>query len=192
MYLLAHGVAFYARSSSFGRWRAQVDAGKPAVVLHGGGTRTLAIFAMQESEVRLDVDCWRLSSSSVSAELVWRRPASRCFPTCSDVTHQLTGAEYRGSRLAQRVGQYKWTWAGIAGLEFTFPQAEQVGVLVTPWGHGEWGITPSRDDVLVAEFAQQRHMLRFEHATASFVSTRCSDGEVVRGTAVGWSAGMKW
>ena len=90
------------------------------------------------------------------------------------------------------MAKYKWTWASVPGLEFAFPAAERMGVLVTPWGHGEWGITPSRTDVLLAEFAQQRHMLQFDGKEAKFTSTRCSDGEVVRGQAIGWTKGMAW
>ena len=44
--------------------------------------------------------------------------------------------------------------------------------------------TPQCTDVLVAEFAQQRHMLRFEPKEDKFVSTRCDDGEQVRGARV--------
>ena len=49
---------------------------------------------------------------------------------------------------------------------------------------------PSRDDVLLAEFAQQRHMLRFEPkgAPTRFTSTRCSDGDLVSGEDIGASA----
>ena len=42
-----------------------------------------------------------------------------------------------------------------------------------------------RADVLVAEFAQKRHMLQFaKEPSDTFVSTRCDDGEVVQGKAV--------
>ena len=37
---------------------------------------------------------------------------------------------------------------------------------------------------LVAEFAQQRHMLKFDAKGAGFVSTRCADGKVVAGGAI--------
>ena len=71
------------------------------------------------------------------------------------------------------------------GAELAVEGAEGGGVLVTPWGHGTWGIVASRPrDVLVAEFAQKRHMLRFEESGRCFVSTRCDDGEVVRGCQV--------
>lgn len=69
-------------------------------------------------------------------------------------------------------------------MRFTFSAAEGGGVLVTPWGHGEWGIVPSRGDVLFAEFAQKRHMLRFEKDMGAFVSTRCDDGERVQGRRI--------
>jgi len=201
-FLLAHGIAYSMNRGRVGSWWTEVVGGKPAIVLHGGGVKSTALFGGGEvfggskasEELRLAVDCWRLSSASpaFTADLVWRHPASRCFPTCSDQTHQLTAAEYSSSALAKRAGKYSWTWAGIQGMQFTFSAAEKLGVLVTPWGHGEWGITPSRSDVLLAEFAQQRHMLRFHDATATFTSTRCSDGEVVKGAAMGWEPGMDW
>ena len=124
----------------------------------------------------------KLRPSGVVADLVWSHPASRCFPSCSDRTHALTRSEKETSALAKRaISQPSaWTWAGISGMRFTFSEADG-GVLVTPWGHGSWGIVPSRDDVLVAEFAQKRHMLRFERERQAFVSTRCDDGEVVQG-----------
>ena len=68
-------------------------------------------------------------------------------------------------------------------MRFSF-SAEGTPLLVTPWGHGEWGTVRSRGDVLVAEFAHQRHMLRFDAATPSFVSTRCLDGDSVSGVAL--------
>ena len=51
----------------------------------------------------------------------------------------------------------EWTWSGIPGMRFEMQGAN--AVLVTPWGHGTWGVVPSRTDVLFAEFAQQVHML---------------------------------
>ena len=202
VFLLAHGVAYYEGAHKLGSWHAEVTGGKPSIVLRGGGVSgaklTLASLLSSgdgtDDQLQLDVNCWRLSNraAGIGGELVWRHPASRCFPTCSDSTHQLNGAEYGSSALAKRVAKYKWTWANVPGLEFAFPAAERVGVLVTPWGHGEWGITPSRTDVLLAEFAQQRHMLQFDDKEAKFTSTRCSDGEVVRGQAIGWTKGMAW
>mgnify|MGYP004414600417 FL=1 len=52
---------------------------------------------------------------------------------------------------------------------------------MTPWGHGTWGVVTKRTDVLFAEFAQQMHMLQFWIDERRFVSTRCSDGELVKG-----------
>ena len=99
------------------------------------------------------------------------------------MTHTLTADERTRSALAARVISTKasWSWAGIPGMRFTWAPSEGGGVLVTPWGHGTWGIVPSRDDVLVAEFAQKRHMIKFERSAGTFVSTRCDDGEVVQG-----------
>jgi hypothetical protein len=68
-----------------------------------------------------------------------------------------------------------WKWAGNRGLRF-----EASGVLVTPWGRGKWGILPSREGVLFADFGGARQELSFEH-WPRFESRRCSDGDVVRG-----------
>jgi hypothetical protein len=87
------------------------------------------------------------------------------------------------SQLAQQASKHTWTWAGIPGLQFKLGDdaGAQEGVLVTPWGHGTWGVVPKRTDVLFAEFAQQMHMLQFWIDERRFVSTRCSDGELVKG-----------
>ena len=119
------------------------------------------------------------------ASLVWSRPASRCFPSCSDVTHPLTPAE-SGTKLATAARGFAWTWgANRDGMRFNLSDDSPLGLLVTPWGHGEWGVVPSRPDVLYAEFAQQRHMLRFDPGRPAFISTRCSDGDTVRGDVLG-------
>ena len=191
IYLLAHGVAYFCaqpRQSSAGAlgwWRAAPDG---HVVVGGAshGTQTGSFFGGSDSPTErwLRVDCWTLTSNATSpatsASLVWSHPASRCFPTCSDATHSVTSAEFQASELARKASELTWSWANIPGMRFTFSDTEG-GVLITPWGHGEWGITPSRKDVLVAEFAQQRHMLKFDTAVRTFVSTRCADGEVVQG-----------
>ena len=78
-----------------------------------------------------------------------------------------------------------WSWAGIPGMRFVYSANDGGGLLITPWGHGSWGVVPSRDDVLVAEFAQKRHMLLFDRQRDAFVSTRCDDGEVVQGGVAG-------
>ena len=46
------------------------------------------------------------------------------------------------------------------------------------------GVCPQHD-VLFAEFAQQMHMLQFWIDEGKFVSTRCSDGELVNGKSRG-------
>ena len=61
----------------------------------------------------------------------------------------------------QAVMRDEWTWSGIPGMRFELQGAN--AVLVTPWGHGTWGVVPSRTDVLFAEFAQQVHMLLFSN-----------------------------
>ena len=60
--------------------------------------------------MELFVACWRLlrllgappeQRLEPSGDFAWRRPASRCFPTCSDRTHPLTAEDLRTSALAQ-------------------------------------------------------------------------------------------
>ena len=82
----------------------------------------------------------------------------------------------------QAVMRGEWAWAGIPGMRFEMQGGS--AVLVTPWGHGTWGVVPSRKDVLYAEFAQKKHMLRFLPGERKFVSTRCDDGEVVHGAGM--------
>ena len=208
VYFLAHGVAHidglpgeppYPRAVGVrAQWRAHVDSAHGASVLlqyrppDGDGKQ------LRTAVLRLR--CWHLEevlgsgaglkqsggAAPAQADLVWSRPASRCFPTCSDQTHPLTAHESTSSPLAQRAMQRgaaprSWTWAGIPGMRFVYSSSEGGGVLVTPWGHGSWGIVPSRGDVLVAEFAQKRHMLLFDSAHDRFLSTRCDDGEIVQG-----------
>jgi hypothetical protein len=190
-YLLAHGVVHWPRagdaSRNFGWWRAEDGGGGGAGIVLGGGNAAAVrggAFASAAAELRLKAACWTLSAvdlPGVHATLVWSHPASRCFPTCSDSTHTLTASEHQAPGLARDVSSgQEFAWAGIPGMRFTFSAADGGGVLITPWGHGTWGLT-SRPDVLVAEFAQKRHMLRFDDARTSFVSTRCDDGEVVHG-----------
>ena len=190
IYLLSGGVSYAREVNAAGRWLAfhagggsggQVGSGQVLMQYRFKQTLTTAL-----RELRLNVDCWRLSELGAGgnpavADLVWQRPASRCFPTCNDPIGPLTAYAKDSSRVAQYAMQGGWTWAGIPGMEFKFNPAEGGGVLVTPWGHGEWGVVPSRGDVLFAEFAQKKHMLRFEKDTRAFVSTRCDDGEVVQG-----------
>ena len=94
--------------------------------------------------MELYVACWRLlrllgsppdQRLEPAADFAWRRPASRCFPTCSDHTHPLTAEELRASPLAQAVMRGEWAWAGIPGMRFEMQGGS--AVLVTPWGHGQ-------------------------------------------------------
>lgn len=74
--------------------------------------------------------------------------------------------------MAVRDGQ----WGGVQGLRF-----EAHGALVTPWGKGSWGALPGKPTMLFADFGGAQHELGFEDFP-KFTSTRCSDGEVVRGS----------
>ena len=74
--------------------------------------------------------------------------------------------------MAVRDGQ----WGGVQGLRF-----EAHGALVTPWGKGSWGALPGKPMMLFADFGGAQHELEFEDFP-KFTSTRCSDGEVVRGS----------
>lgn len=203
LHLLSGGLAHIeglgsalASDRVLGQWRVEHD-----------GTASGAAYVLLQYErygkaqaARLKVRCWHLEevvleggwvshTEPAGASLVWSRPASRCFPTCTESTHALTRSEKDTSVLAKRaMGMATWTWAGIPGLKFSFSEADGGGLLVTPWGHGSWGIVSSRDDVLVAEFAQKRHMLLFSKKEAAFTSTRCDDGEVVHGRPAHGSA----
>ena len=58
------------------------------------------------------------------------------------------------------------------------------GTFATPWGSGTWGVS-TRPRTLYASFIGADHLLTFsDDGAASFTSTRCSDGEVVKGIAV--------
>ena len=212
VYLLRGGRAYKVNGKQVGSWsvRALSAAASGASSEHreADGAAQAAALGMGvtlEGVVELTVPatsavsvfyvaCWRLykldnsGTTLVAAanDFAWRRPASRCFPTCSEHTHALTKAEMDASPLAQRVMGREWSWAGISGMRFKLgDDGGQEGVLVTPWGHGVWGVVPKRADVLFAEFAQQMHMLQFWIDEGKFVSTRCSDGELVNGKSRG-------
>ena len=71
----------------------------------------------------------------------------------------------------------KAAWGGVKWMEFS-PD----GTLKTPWGNGRWGdaATAKKPTTIFAEFIGQVHMLAV--ANGGFESTRCSDGETVKGT----------
>ena len=62
------------------------------------------------------------------------------------------------------------------GLEF-----RAQGELKTPWGHGKWGVLIDKPGVAFADFGGAMHEITFERWPV-FISTRCGDGEVVRGS----------
>ena len=55
------------------------------------------------------------------------------------------------------------------------------GQLRTLWGEGAWGVLPDAPGKLFADFGGGQHELRFE-SWPSFVSTRCHDGNIIRGS----------
>ena len=67
-------------------------------------------------------------------------------------------------------------WGSARGLQFLAR-----GQLVTPWGTGKWGALHGQPSALFADFGGAQHELDFG-AWPEFVSTRCSDGQVVRGS----------
>ena len=69
-------------------------------------------------------------------------------------------------------------WASMKGLRF-----EVGGLLQTPWAKGKWGVLPDKEGVLFADFGGAQHELTFETWPA-FISSRCSDGDVVRGSMI--------
>jgi len=78
----------------------------------------------------------------------------------------------------------KATWGGVEWVVF-----EPDGTFTTPWGNGKWGSASSkaRPNTLYADFIGSTHLLKVDEAGAGFLSTRCSDGEEVRGVFAGAS-----
>jgi hypothetical protein len=79
----------------------------------------------------------------------------------------------------------KASWGGIKWIEFGAD-----GTLTTPWGTGTWGdaSSPQRPSTIFARFIGQTHLLAFNGA--NYESTRCSDGENVKG-ALATAADLK-
>ena len=77
-----------------------------------------------------------------------------------------------------RVHGRKLDWGGCSGCLTLEPG----GMLSTSWGKGRWGktTTASFKNAIFARFVDVVHLLRFDEAGA-FLSTRCSDGEELRG-----------
>ena len=94
--------------------------------------------------------------------------------------HRLSAAEAQSSALALALrGRPTWSWAGTT--PFTFSPD---GQLQTPWGTGVWGLLPGEERGAFADFAGAHVVLEFEDHGAgvdTFVSTRCSDGDLVVG-----------
>lgn len=67
-------------------------------------------------------------------------------------------------------------WAGAKGMRF-----EAGGRLKTPWNTGVWGALPDKPATLFADFGGAQHELTFAK-WPQFLSMRCSDGEIVRGS----------
>jgi hypothetical protein len=80
-------------------------------------------------------------------------------------------------RSAPSVGRTGQGWWGTTDKRVSF---RAQGLLRTPWGAGTWGVLPDAPGKLFATFGGADHELSFE-AWPAFVSTRCSDGDVVHG-----------
>jgi hypothetical protein len=125
------------------------------------GTPLVRIQMGNDAPKFMQAACWRLHGRKgfdrgVHVDFEWAKPARRCFPTCDEQTQHLSRSSLGRSPLAKKVAGAVWSWGNNRdGLRFTFSN-EGVPLLVTPWGHGEWGTVRSRADVLVAEFAHQR------------------------------------
>ena len=80
-----------------------------------------------------------------------------------------------------RIAGRKLDWGGCSGC-LTFDAG---GILTTSWGKGRWGkaSTPSFPNVIFASFVNVVHLLKFQ-PSGQFLSTRCSDGEELRGSLI--------
>jgi hypothetical protein len=95
----------------------------------------------------------------------------------SDVLGAPPGVPQASAELARRVQASKDGWWGTTDKRVSF---RAQGLLRTPWGAGTWGVLPDAPGKLFATFGGADHELSFE-AWPAFVSTRCSDGDVVHG-----------
>ena len=95
----------------------------------------------------------------------------------SDVLGAPPGVPQASAELARRVQASKDSWWGTTDKRVSF---RAQGLLRTPWGAGTWGVLPDAPGKLFATFGGADHELSFE-AWPAFVSTRCSDGDVVHG-----------
>ena len=95
----------------------------------------------------------------------------------SDVLGAPPGVPQASAELARRVQASKDGWWGTPDKRVSF---RAQGLLRTPWGAGTWGVLPDAPGKLFATFGGADHELSFE-AWPAFVSTRCSDGDVVHG-----------
>jgi len=98
---------------------------------------------------------------------------TKATPDASNaIVKRLLGPAGAGSKL---------DWGGCAHCVELAPD----GALKTPWGSGRWGATSTIHfpDVAFAAFFNTVHLLRIA-PNGSFVSTRCSDGEGLRGALV--------
>ena len=98
---------------------------------------------------------------------------TKATPDASNaIVKRLLGPAGAGSKL---------DWGGCAHCVELAPD----GALKTPWGSGRWGATSTIHfpDVAFASFFNSVHLLRIA-PNGSLVSTRCSDGEGLRGALV--------
>ncbi len=79
--------------------------------------------------------------------------------------------------LARRVMRARAArWGSVRGRSF-----EPGGMLKTPWSKGTWGVLLDQPGAIFADFGHSQHELSFA-AWPAFTSTRCADGDVVRGS----------
>ena len=85
-------------------------------------------------------------------------------------------APNRGGALCERIAAVgSAEWGGTRGMTF-----HADGKLTTPWGSGKWGdASTDGKSTVFAEFFGVMHLLTFNGDT--FDSTRCSDGQEVKG-----------
>ena len=116
-------------------------------------------------------------------------PNTNAMGTVGWRRESISRAEIKRSPLATLVVGTKWTWAGIKKLQFL-----DAGELVTPWGHGKWGLAirpkglpmcQPPNECLFVDFSGAAHHAYFSMPAPgvlgqNFTSVRVGDGEIVK------------